>query len=354
MMKLKNVWVVLLAGVVALGLNAFASGHDEGHGDEHGGGAPKDAAKETAEFILHHVADDTEYHFELPFVHVPGFHFSDLFGAKPGEGLFVERTPGACSLPVADTFKPYPSLGAFLNGCWDLRPTKAILMMWIATALLFVFIFLGGKRDQNGVPKGLVAHIIESLVLFVRDEIAVKNIGEEEGLAYTPFLATCFFFIMFINYLGLIPGFFTGTGVITVTAALAVITFVVTQVAGLKSAGPVGYVAHLFGDVPLLMKPLMFVVEFVGLFTKPFALMVRLFANMLAGHMVLFFLLALIFVVHVGAAVLSVPMAAAIYVLELFVAILQAYIFTLLSALFIGQSVALGHHHHGEAHEGHH
>jgi F-type H+-transporting ATPase subunit a len=145
---------------------------------------------------------------------------------------------------------------------------------------------------------------------------------------------------------------FTGTGVLGVTIALAVITFVLTQIAGIRSAGPVGYVTHLFGDVPVWMKPVMFVVEFIGLFTKPFALLIRLFANMLAGHMVIFFLLSLIFVWHVGAAALSVPMTVAIYMLELFVAILQAYIFTLLSALFIGQGVALGHHHLVDDHGG--
>jgi F-type H+-transporting ATPase subunit a len=356
--------VVTIAALAALSLNAYASSeHGEEHGEEHEGptlgadGKPIGKAQETADFILHHVSDDEEFAYEVPFMgHLPALHISNWFGSKPGEGLYIEKTPGACSIghddPSMAAFKPFPSLGAFIHGCYDLRPTKAILMMWIAMGLLGIFLFLGRKRDSNGVPKGLFSHVVESLVVFVRDEIAIKNIGPEEGPKYTPYLATCFFFIMFMNYLGLFPGFFTGTGVITVTTALAVMTFVVTQIAGIRSAGIGGYVGHLFGDVPTWMKPLMFVVEFIGLFTKPFALLVRLFANMLAGHMVLFFLLSLIFVWHVGAAVLSVPMAAAIYVLELFVAILQAYIFTLLSALFIGQSVALGHHHgddHGHA-----
>ena len=158
-----------------------------------------------------------------------------------------------------------------------------------------------------------------------------------------------------INYLGVIPGFFTATGVLGVTIALSIVTFVMTQIAGIRSAGVVGFFAHLFGDVPVWMKPLMFLVEFLGLFTKPFALLVRLFANMLAGHMVLFFILSLIFVVNIGAAVVSVPLATGLYLLELFVALLQAYIFTLLTALFIGQSVALGHHHgaHGDDHAPH-
>jgi len=334
--------LTLVAGLLAL--VAAASEHGEHEGP------PKDKATEASEFILHHVADDTEFEFELPFVHLPPIHIAELFGKEPGQGLYIERTPGACTLPVAPSMAAFSSVQRFGDGCWDLRPTKSILMVWVAMALLGLVLFLGRGRDQNGVPRGLFANVIEALVLFVRDEIAVANIGKEEGPKYTPYLVTVFFFIMAINYLGLIPGFFTGTSVLAITIALAVITFIVTQVAGIRSAGIVGFFAHLFGDVPLAMKPLMFVVEFLGLFTKPFALLVRLFANMLAGHMVLFFILSLIFVVNIAAAVVSVPLATGLYLLELFVALLQAYIFTLLTALFIGQGVALGHHHHGNDH----
>ncbi len=300
------------------------------------------AADKVAAHILHHVADDAEWSLELPFLYpdtAPRIDLGHLFA-----GLLIERAPGACALPVSKAMEPFPSLGQWMNGCWDLRPTKALLMIWIAMALLGVLLFLGRARDQNGVPQGVLAHVIESLVLFVRDDIAIANIGKEEGPRYTPYLTSVFFFIMCIDYVGLLPGMFTGTGVLGVTIAMALLTFVMVQAAGIRSAGLGGYVAHLFGDVPTAMKPLMFIVEFIGLFTKPFALLVRLFANMLAGHLVLFFLLSLIFVWSVYAAVLSVPMAAAIYVLELFVAILQAYIFTLLTALFIGQGVAMGHH----------
>jgi F-type H+-transporting ATPase subunit a len=342
------VGLIAVALVLAMSaVPAFASAGGE-HGDEHG--APKDKAGESSEFILHHVADDTEFEFELPFVHLPPIHISELFGKEPGQGLYIERTPGACAMPVDASQKSFESLFKFINGCWDLRPTKAVLSMWIAMGLLALVLFLGRSRDQNGVPKGLFSNIVESLVLFVRDEIAVANIGKEEGPRYTPYLVTVFFFVASMNYLGLIPGFFTATGVLGVTIALSVVTFIMTQVAGIRSAGIVGFFAHLFGDVPVWMKPLMFLVEFLGLFTKPFALLVRLFANMLAGHMVLFFILSLIFVVHIGASIVSVPLATGLYLLELFVALLQAYIFTLLTALFIGQGVALGHHHHGDDH----
>lgn len=353
---MKRVWTLVVAAAVLtiLAFPAFASsGHEPaGHGDEHG--EPKDKASESSEFILHHVADDTEFLFEIPFVHLPPIHIAELFGKEPGQGLYIEREPGACSKHVDKSQEAFASLFMFMNGCWDLRPTKAVLSMWIAMGLLALILFLGRGRDQNGVPKGLFANVVESLVLFVRDEIAIANIGKEEGPRYTPYLATVFFFVMCMNYLGLIPGFFTATGVLGVTIALSIVTFIMTQVAGIRSAGVVGFFAHLFGDVPTWMKPLMFLVEFLGLFTKPFALLVRLFANMLAGHMVLFFILSLIFVVHVGASVVSVPLATGLYLLELFVAILQAYIFTLLTALFIGQGVALGHHGHHEGGDAHH
>jgi F-type H+-transporting ATPase subunit a len=341
---MKRLVLVLLA---SFSLTAFAN--EDAHGGGHDDGAPVDKNKETADYILHHVADDTVFTYEIPFVDhdkLPTLHVAEWFGF-----LKFEATPGACEGHAEPAFASFPSLGMFLHGCYDLRPTKAILMMWIATALLFVVLFLGRKRDQNGVPKGLMAHIVEVLALFVRDEIALPNIGKEEGKRYVPYLVSLFFFILAINWLGLFPGMFTGTGVITVTTALAVLTFLLTQVAGIRAAGFGGYLAHLTGGVPLFLWPIMIPVEIIGLFTKPFALLVRLFANMLGGHLVVFFLLSLIFVWTVGAAAVSVPLAIAIYCLEIFVGILQAYLFTLLTSLFIGQGVAMGHHAH--AHDDH-
>jgi|APLak6261675434_1056106.scaffolds.fasta_scaffold03857_1 F-type H+-transporting ATPase subunit a len=345
---MKRLVFVLLA---LFAVPAFASGHGDEHVDPN---APVDKNKETAEFILHHVADDVEFEYEIPFppYHLPAIHIAEAFSF-----LKFEATPGACDGHAPAGFESFPSLGLFMHGCYDLRPTKAILMMWFAVALLFVVLFVGKNRDQNGVPKGLMAHVVESLALFVRDEIAIPNIGKEEGKRYVPYLASLFFFILAINWLGLFPGMFTGTGVITVTTALAVLTFILTQIAGIRAAGLGGYLAHLTGGVPVFLWPIMIPVEIIGLFTKPFALLVRLFANMLGGHLVVFFLLSLIFVWTVGAAAVSVPLAIAIYCLEIFVGILQAYLFTLLTSLFIGQGVAMGHHGHGhdDAHgEAHH
>ena len=311
--------------------------------------APVDQAtknKDTSEFIFHHVADDTEFEMEIPFppYHLPAVHIAEAF-----EFLKIERVAGACEGHVAG-FESFPSLGLFLKGCWDLRPTKAILMMWLATAILFGLLFFGRKRDQNGVPRGLLAHLIETLALFVRDEIAVPNLGKEEGKRYTPYLVSLFFFILAMNWLALIPGMFAATGVMTVTAALAVFSFFLTQIAGIRAAGLGGYLKHLTGGVPWPLWPIMIPVEVLGLFTKPFALLVRLFANMLGGHLVVFFLLALIFMWTAGAFIIALPLTVAIFCLEIFVGILQAYLFTLLTSLFIGQGVAMGHHAHGDDH----
>ncbi len=338
---MKRLVLVLLA---LFAVPAFAS-HEE-----HEDGKTPDKNQETAEFILHHVADDVEFEYEIPFppYHLPAIHIAEAFSF-----LKFESVAGACDGHAPAGFESFPSLGLFLHGCYDLRPTKAILMMWIATAILFGLLFFGRGRDQNGVPRGFLAHIIEVLALFVRDEIAVPNLGKEEAKRYTPYLASLFFFILAINWLGLFPGMFTGTGVITVTTALALFTFVLTQVAGIRAAGLGGYLAHLTGGVPPFLWIIMVPVEIIGLFTKPFALLVRLFANMLGGHLVVFFLLSLIFVWSVGAAAVSVPLAIAIYCLEIFVGILQAYLFTLLTSLFIGQGVAMGHHAHAEGEHGH-
>lgn len=335
---------LVLVLVALFAVPAFAS-HEE-HG-EPAPGEVVDKKKETAEFILHHVADDTEFEMEIPFppYHLPAIHIAEAFSF-----LKYESVPGACDGHAPAGFESFPSLGLFLHGCYDLRPTKAILMMWIACGLLFLVLFLGRSRDQNGVPKGLLAHVVEVFALFVRDEIATPNLGKDESKRYTPYLTSLFFFILAINWLGLIPGMFTATGVVTVTTALAVITFLFTQIAGIRAAGLGGYLAHLTGGVPVFLWPIMIPVEVLGLFTKPFALLVRLFANMLGGHMVVFFLLSLIFVWTVGAAAVALPLTIAIFLLEIFVGLLQAYLFTLLTSLFIGQGVAMGHHAHGDDH----
>jgi len=222
----------------------------------------------------------------------------------------------------------------------DLSPTRHLIFMWLAAVILVVALTLAARK-RSMVPRGFYS-VVETLVRFVREELAVKNIGHHDADHYVPYLCTAFFFIFVMNLLGLVPYAATATGNLAVTAGLALLTFIVTLYAGMRGQGVVGFWAHIVpSGVPLWLYPIMIPVELLGLFTKPFALAVRLFANMAAGHIVLFFLLALIFLLPaVGAVVapVSVAFAAGIYLLELFVALLQAYIFTMLSALFIGMS----------------
>jgi F-type H+-transporting ATPase subunit a len=222
--------------------------------------------------------------------------------------------------------------------------TKHVVNMWLAAGILLIVVGLA-TRKRALIPKGGY-NLLETFVLFIRDEISVKNIGHHANL-YTPYLCSAFFFILFMNLTGLLPipringfpGVSTATGNVSVTVVLALFTFVLTQVAGMRAQGVIGYWTHLVpSGVPAPLWPLMFVIEFFGLFTKPFALTVRLFANMVAGHIVIFFLIALTLFISVYVAPVSVAFALGIFMLELFVALVQAYVFTMLSALFIGMT----------------
>jgi F-type H+-transporting ATPase subunit a len=298
--------------------------------------------EDVAGYILHHVADSREYEFEVPLSHQHvAFHLPQIL---------IPLRAGACAPVMTDHGEVIPSL---MQGCLDLSITKHTLMMWLAALLLVGSLLLWSNRDKSKlVPRGVGANLFEMLVVFVRDELAIKNIGKEEGPRYVPYLLTAFFFILFMNLLGLVPWMATATGNIAVTLALALCTFILTQIAGIRAAGFGGYLAHLTGGVHWLLWPIMIPVEILGLFTKPFALTMRLFANMLAGHIVIFFLLGLIFMMGSAAVgLVAVPFAMAIYFLELFVSFVQAYVFTMLSALFIGMSVAMGHHAHAHDHK---
>lgn len=222
----------------------------------------------------------------------------------------------------------------------DLSITKHLFWMWVASALLVVAALLARRaRGKDLVPKG-GANLIEMIVLFIRDEIAVKNMGAHLAERYTPYLCTVFFFILFCALLGLFPYTATAVGNVAVTATLAGLTFLITQGAAMRELGVGGYFTHLVpAGVPLWLYPIMLPVEILGLFTKPFALCIRLFANMVAGHIVIFFLLGLIFIMNSALmGVVSVPFAIGIYLLEIFVALVQSYIFTMLSSLFIGMA----------------
>ena len=228
----------------------------------------------------------------------------------------------------------------------DLSITKNVAGILISIVLLMLVFTSVNKvyKKHNGVPKG-IAGFMEPVILFIRDEVALPNIGKKYTPKFLPLLLTIFFFIWFNNLLGLIPVFPGGanvTGNIAVTMVLALITLVVVNINGNKA-----YWGHIFNPpgVPLLLKPILIPVEILGILTKPFALMMRLFANITAGHIMILSLISLVFIFKsllIGPA--SILLALFISVLELLVAALQAYIFTVLTALFIGMSVQEEHH----------
>jgi F-type H+-transporting ATPase subunit a len=228
-------------------------------------------------------------------------------------------------------------------GTWALPITRHVVMMWIASAIVLLVAGLAARRRAR-VP-GRVQSLVEIMVLFVRDELARKSIGPG-GDRYVPFLLTVFFFIMTCNYLGLLPYAATATSNISVTAALALLAFVMTQAAGIREHGIAGHAKNLIPHgLPAWLLPIMIPVELLGLFTKPFALCVRLFANMTAGHVIILSLFSIIFLLKsvLFGVFISVPFALFINGIELLVAFLQAYIFTMLTALFIGMSAHPAH-----------
>ena len=228
----------------------------------------------------------------------------------------------------------------------DISPTRHVVMLWIAALLCIVTTLLAlrahNRRTRLGRAPSGFGNSLEAVVLYLRNEVILPNVGPH-GNGYVPFLLTLFFFILFANLLGLIPYGATATGNISVTATLAIITFIVIEIAGMKAQGW-GYINTIIfwpHDMSLAMKlPITVIltpIEIIGKFTKPFALAIRLFANMVSGHVVLLALISLIFTFATWLLVpVPIALALGISLLELFVAFLQAFIFTLLSSVFIG------------------
>jgi len=237
----------------------------------------------------------------------------------------------------------------------DISITKNVVALWFSIALIlwiFTSIAKSYKTRKGMAPKGLQS-VFEPLILFIRDDIVKSSIGEKRYEKYLPYLLTLFFFIFFNNLLGIIPIFPGGanlTGNIAITGVLAIITFIITSVSANKN-----YWIHIINTpgVPWWLKfpvPLMPIVEIMGVFTKPFVLMVRLFANMTAGHIVILGFMSLIFIfgdmnvgVGYGFSVVSILFSVFMSILELLVAFIQAYVFTLLSALYIGMATEESH-----------
>jgi F-type H+-transporting ATPase subunit a len=277
-------------------------------------------------------------------------HASALPEAAHGEGnVFTEllrhvqdshelETPfGRIELPQ------FPSLHV-AGMTIDMSITKHVVFLWVAALLLCVIaIAVARINTRRAVPRGF-GNLFEVVVVFFRDEVAIPNMGKD-GVKYMPYLLTTFFFILIMNLLGLIPYGASATGNVSVTAGLAVIAFFMIQASAIRSQGIGHYLAHLTGGVHWLLWPIMIPIEILGLFTKAFALCIRLFANMTGGHIVLVSLIGLIFIFKsYVVAVAPVGFAVAINFLELFVAFLQAYIFTMLTSLFMGLGMQMEGH----------
>jgi len=331
-----------------------------GHGEEEG-----DKFNPT-EMIMHHISDSHEFHLwgegdesvsvPLPIILYTDNNGLDVFmssefhhGQSPvtrGENTYImnhDKIYLANAEGALDFDEDHHATNA---QPMDFSITKNVFSMLLSVLILILlFIPVAGKYKKGRmVPKG-VQSFMEPLVLFVRDEIALPNIGKSKYERFTPFLLTIFFFIWINNMLGLIP-IFPGsanlTGNIAFTMVMAAITMLVTNFSGNKH-----YWGHIFNTpgVPWWLAPIMVPVELIGVIAKPFALMVRLFANITAGHIIILSLISLIFVFKsLGVAPVSVAFVLFMNVLELLVAFLQAFIFTLLSALFIGSAVAEEHH----------
>ena len=232
----------------------------------------------------------------------------------------------------------------------DFSITKNVFTLWLAIAVLCILAISAGNfyksKKYNGVPKG-VASVFEVLVAFVRDDIAIPSIGEKKYKKFMPYLLTVFFFVWLVNIFGLIPFFPFGanlSGNIAFTVTLALITFLITQF-----SSNANYWKHIFWTpgVPVPMKIVLAPIEFIGLFTKPFSLTIRLFANITAGHIIVLSLVSMIFIFQTyWVAPASIIFVVFISLIEILVTALQAYIFTMLSALYFGMATEEGHEEH--------
>ncbi len=368
-----NLLVITLLAVLAVNFSFASSVEGESH-EEHG--------KEEfniGEMIMHHISDAHEWHLwgghdnsvsiYLPVILMDGglktfssTHFYHGEAASSEDQATHESVSYMKGVGPAAGYAMYHEKiykleeGAlhFENGHvhgnvrpLDLSITKNVLSLFFGAALILLIMGSVAKfYKKNGAvaPKGF-AKFMEPLIIMVRDDVAKSNIGEHKYERYVPYLLTIFFFIWFNNMLGLvpiIPGGANLTGNITITFFLALCTLLVTVLSGNKN-----YWGHIFATpgVPKALLPIMIPIELVGILTKPFALMIRLFANITAGHVIILAFIGIIFInKNMAWGGLSVPMALFISILELLVAFLQAFLFAMLSALFIGAAVEEAHH----------
>lgn len=317
-------------------------------------GGKKEAAFNPGAMILHHIGDSHEWHW-FSTDNNQFTSYLPIIAYRPGKGLSVFSSRKLAVANEGAEGSEYEGLKLHHeklvttdgSKVYDLSITKnAAALFGSGMLMLVLFSYIAGnyKKTQGHAPKG-VQSFFEPIIVFIRDEIGKKSIGPKYE-RYMPYLLTVFFFIWFNNLLGLTPGAANLTGNIAVTFALAIITLVITLFSSNKN-----YWMHIFATpgVPKLLLPIMIPVELIGIIVKPFSLMVRLFANITAGHIVILSFISLIFIFKSPAvAPVSLAFGLFINVLELLVAILQAYIFTLLTAMYIGGAVE--EHHHDEEH----
>lgn len=299
-----------------------------------------------SDVIIHHVMDDHQWHFTdhlvlpLPIIVYSAEKGLDIFSSSN----FFNEHHKEIEYNGYRLEHNHILLAESGKAVLDLSITKNVAMLLInAGLLLFVFLSVAKsyKKNTGKAPKGLQS-FLEPIVVFVRDEIVKPNIGNKYE-RYLPYLLTLFFFILFGNLLGLLPGAGNLTGNIAITMTLAVLTFLITNLSGNKN-----YWSHIFWTpgVPLVLRIIILPVEVIGIVTKPFSLMIRLFAAITAGHIVLLSLLGLTFMFHsyiVG--VVSSVFVMIITLIELLVAGIQAYVFTMFTSLYIGMATEEHEHH---------
>lgn len=325
---------------------------------------------DAAEMILHHIQDAHEIHLwghtsiPLPMILISAEDGVSIFmsskfdhGHSAYKGYFLDHgkvkrlrdadLTGEINASQVDStqYTTVDWMGFFGSNdasFINVSITKNVATLFF-TSLVLILLFVTAARHYKGAvraPKG-VASFLEPLVLFVRDDIAIPNIGEKHYRRFLPYLLTVFFLIWINNLLGLFPIIAPNlTGNIAFTMVLALFTFFITNLVGKKT-----YWKHMLAPpVPKVLWPIMIPIEIIGMFTKPFSLMIRLFANITAGHILILSLVSLIFIFKSATmSLLSIPFMVFMLTLEILVAALQAYIFTLLSALFIGMAVEEAH-----------
>lgn len=359
--------LITLFSVFSFTVTAQDHGHDAHGGDashSHKAEASHDAHEEglgndaeaNKDFIKHHLLDAHDFHitegisFPLPVILIDEgvkvfmsseFHHDDnatVVVEKGGKRYTKFHSKIYNASDVANAHGQYIEMDEHHHAAntmpLDMSITKNVfVIMFMAGFMLFIFGRIAKSYKNSALPSGS-GKFLEPIIVFVRDEIAIPNIGEKHYKKYMSYLLTVFFFIWFINLLGMFPLGINVTGNIAITFALALLTFIITQFTGKAT-----YWGHIFWmpGVPVPMKIILMPIELIGVLIKPFALMIRLYANMKAGHVVLMSLIAVMYAFdNWGAKGAFFGLTFVLSLLELLVAALQAYIFTMLTALYFG------------------